>query len=106
MPVLNPGVVQMLRIPESVIDGVAAREQRELERRAGAYRGDRAEPEIRGRTVLLVDDGLAPAPGAGEPRRVRLSRAAAAVKAHRPGTYRVNRYALDDVDAGGDDEPG
>lgn len=57
--VLNPEVVQMLRIPESVIDAVAATEQRELERRERAYRGDRPEPGIRGRTVILVDDGLA-----------------------------------------------
>jgi predicted phosphoribosyltransferase len=57
--VLNPSVVQMLRVPEHEIDTVAAREQRELERRERAYRGDRPEPEIRGRTVILVDDGLA-----------------------------------------------
>jgi putative phosphoribosyl transferase len=57
--VLNPDVVQMLRVPEHVIDAVAEREQRELERRERAYRGDRPEPEIRGRTVILVDDGLA-----------------------------------------------
>jgi predicted phosphoribosyltransferase len=30
-----------------------------LERRARAYRGDRPPPEVRGRTVILVDDGLA-----------------------------------------------
>src|SRR4051794_40685913 len=57
--VLNPDVVRMLRVPEHVIDAVAEKEQRELERRERAYRGDRPEPEIRGRTVILVDDGLA-----------------------------------------------
>jgi len=57
--VLNPEVVRMLRVPEHAIDAVAAKEERELERRERAYRGDRPEPEIRGRTVLLVDDGLA-----------------------------------------------
>ncbi|HEV7591217.1 MAG TPA: phosphoribosyltransferase [Longimicrobium sp.] len=57
--VLNPEVVAMLRIPASAIEAVAEREQRELERRERAYRGDRPEPEISGRTVILVDDGLA-----------------------------------------------
>jgi putative phosphoribosyl transferase len=57
--VLNDEVVGSLRIPESVIDAVTVRETVELERRERAYRGDRPEPTIRGRTVILVDDGLA-----------------------------------------------
>jgi predicted phosphoribosyltransferase len=57
--VLNDDVVEYLRIPSSVIDSVAANELRELERRELAYRGNRPEPEVRGKTVILVDDGLA-----------------------------------------------
>jgi predicted phosphoribosyltransferase len=57
--VLNRDVVDMLRIPESAIAAVAAREQTELERRERAYRGDRPPPEVRGKTVILIDDGLA-----------------------------------------------
>jgi putative phosphoribosyl transferase len=57
--VLNDDVVQALRIPSRVIEAVAARELRELQRRERAYRGDRSPPEVRGRTVILVDDGLA-----------------------------------------------
>src|SRR3981189_654114 len=57
--VLNEDVVRALRIPENVIDAVAAAEQRELERRERLYRGDRPPPAVRGRTVILVDDGLA-----------------------------------------------
>jgi putative phosphoribosyl transferase len=57
--VLNEEVVEMLRIPERIVDEVAEREKRELERREREYRGDRPPPEIRGRTVILVDDGLA-----------------------------------------------
>jgi predicted phosphoribosyltransferase len=57
--VLNPDVVVALRIPAQVIDGVAAREKPELERRARDYRNGRSEPDVRGRTVILVDDGLA-----------------------------------------------
>ena len=57
--VLNPEVVQALQIPPQVIDAVVTREQQELERREFAYRGGRAAPEVRGRTVILIDDGLA-----------------------------------------------
>ncbi|HET7321138.1 MAG TPA: phosphoribosyltransferase [Longimicrobiaceae bacterium] len=57
--VLNPEVLQMIHVPEEAIDAVAEREERELERREREYRGDRPEPKIRGRTVILVDDGLA-----------------------------------------------
>ena len=57
--VMNGPVMEMFRIPEYVVDAVAERETRELERRERAYRGDRPQPEVRGRTVILVDDGLA-----------------------------------------------
>jgi predicted phosphoribosyltransferase len=57
--VINDGVVRSLRIPNAKIDEAAAREQREIERRERAYRGDRPPPTVRGRTVILVDDGLA-----------------------------------------------
>jgi predicted phosphoribosyltransferase len=57
--VLNHDVVDYLGIPASVIDAVAANELQELERRERAYRGDRPEPDVRGKTVILVDDGLA-----------------------------------------------
>ena len=57
--VINQDAVRALRIPPAVIDAVAAREQQELERRARLYRGDRPPPDVRGRTVILVDDGLA-----------------------------------------------
>jgi putative phosphoribosyl transferase len=57
--VLNQDVVDYLGIPGDIIDAVAADELRELERREHAYRGDRPEPDVRGKTVILVDDGLA-----------------------------------------------
>jgi predicted phosphoribosyltransferase len=57
--VLNTDVVAALGIPDRVIDSIAAREERELQRRAAAYRGDRPPPDLAGRTVVLVDDGLA-----------------------------------------------
>src|SRR2546430_4662885 len=51
--------MRQLRISRDVLDAVAAEEREELERRERAYRGDRPAPEVRGRTVILVDDGLA-----------------------------------------------
>ena len=57
--VINDEVVQALGIPSDMIDWVATAEQRELLRRERAYRGDRPVPTVRGRTVILVDDGLA-----------------------------------------------
>ncbi|HLV21996.1 MAG TPA: phosphoribosyltransferase family protein [Polyangiaceae bacterium] len=56
---LNHDVVQALGIPERVIDAVAAREQRELERRESAYRDGRPPAAVDGETVIVVDDGLA-----------------------------------------------
>ncbi len=57
--VLNKDVIAYLAIPENVIDTVARQELQELERREVLYRGGRPAPEVRGRTVILVDDGLA-----------------------------------------------
>src|SRR6266478_6560063 len=57
--VLNDQVVGLLRIPDYVIDAVAAWEQQELARREHLYRGERPPPVVRGQTVILVDDGLA-----------------------------------------------
>jgi predicted phosphoribosyltransferase len=57
--VVNDEVVRGLRIPDYVIDAVSVWEQQELARRERAYRGERPEPNVRDRTVILVDDGLA-----------------------------------------------
>src|SRR6267378_1661882 len=57
--VLNEQLVERLGIPEQMIDAVAARERQELARRERLYRGGRPPPDVRGRTVILVDDGLA-----------------------------------------------
>lgn len=57
--VLNDDVVEYLSIPDSVIDAVAAAELQELKRREREYRGNRPEPDVSGKTVILIDDGLA-----------------------------------------------
>lgn len=57
--VLNSSVVESLGITEEEIDAIARKELRELNRRERAYRDDRPAPEVRGRTIILVDDGIA-----------------------------------------------
>lgn len=56
---LNDDLIQRLNIPAEAISAVIQREQRELERREKAYRDDRPPLNLRDRTVILVDDGLA-----------------------------------------------
>jgi len=57
--VLNTDIVRALELPGYVIEQTAAQERQELERREQAYRQGRPEPDVRGKTVILVDDGLA-----------------------------------------------
>ena len=57
--VLNEEVVGGLGIPMDVIDAVTTEERQELKRRELAYRGSYSEPEVRGKTVILIDDGIA-----------------------------------------------
>ena len=56
---VDHAIVRQLGISEREIEAVARAEQRELERRERQYRGDRPLPDVAGRTVILVDDGLA-----------------------------------------------
>lgn len=57
--VLNEDVVDGLQISMEVIEGVARAERDELERRERLYRNGRPAPEVKGRVVIVVDDGLA-----------------------------------------------
>jgi erythromycin esterase-like protein/predicted phosphoribosyltransferase len=57
--VLNTALAETLQLPAEWIEAIDARERRELERREHAYRGDRPPPDVAGRTVVVVDDGLA-----------------------------------------------
>ena len=57
--VLNPDVIESLKISGPMIDAVAEYEQKELERQQRAYRGDVPFPDLTGRTAIIVDDGLA-----------------------------------------------
>lgn len=57
--VLNHDVIDQLRIPDWMIQQVAEEELTELNRREREYRGERAPLEVRDRTVVIIDDGLA-----------------------------------------------
>jgi putative phosphoribosyl transferase len=74
--VISDDIVSALGIPERAIATIAANEEHELERRERAYRGNRPLPQVSGKTVILVDDGLA----TGSTMRA----AVAALKAQRP----------------------
>ena len=56
---LNDDVVVGLNISETMMEAVVAREHKELARREHLYRGDRPPPDVDGKIVVLVDDGLA-----------------------------------------------
>src|SRR5256886_1501842 len=99
--VLNDDVVEHLLIPAGVIDSVAAAELRELERRERAYRGNRPEPEVRGKTVILVDDGLATGStmraAAAALRQQRPARIIVAVPVSAPQTCDEYRMGVDEI---------
>ncbi len=99
--VLNQDVILSLHIRDKVIEEVASREKLELERRERAYRGHRAQPEIEGKCVILVDDGVA----TGATMRAAISalrhqkpaRIVVAIPLAPPDTVEVLRSEADEV---------
>jgi putative phosphoribosyl transferase len=57
--VLNERIIESLNLGESALSEVESHEREELERRERRYRGDRPYPELAGRDVVIVDDGIA-----------------------------------------------
>jgi putative phosphoribosyl transferase len=57
--VLDPSMVRMAGLNEAELNAIIERERREIERREREYRGDRPPADVHGKTVILVDDGLA-----------------------------------------------
>ena len=57
--VLNEALLDQTGVSEALVEDVVARERVELERREALYRSDRPAPDVAGKTVLVVDDGLA-----------------------------------------------
>jgi predicted phosphoribosyltransferase len=99
--VLDQELLRMLDIPRDVIEHVTAIETSELERRERQYRGDRPAPDVRGRTVILIDDGLA----TGSTMRAAIAalkkegskRIVVAVPVAPPETCEALRAQVDDV---------
>jgi putative phosphoribosyl transferase len=99
--VINEDVVRQLDIPGEVIDAVAVEEQRELERRQHAYRGDRQPPDVKGRVVILIDDGLATGStmraAAAALRKQEPARIVVAVPVSSPETCNEFRSEVDEI---------
>jgi putative phosphoribosyl transferase len=99
--VLNQDVVKRLGIPEPVINAVAQKEEHELSRREQSYRGDRPALEVRGKTVILVDDGLATGSSMYAAvtalRRREPGRIVVAVPAAAPATCQAFEKVVDEI---------
>jgi predicted phosphoribosyltransferase len=106
---LNDDVVRALRINPEVIDRIAATEQAELQRRERQYRGNRPAPDVSGKIVILIDDGLA----TGASMRVAVAalrqrhpaRLVVAVPIASPGVCDEFRQEVDEVVCGRTPEP-
>lgn len=98
--IINPGVVEAAGVSDAEIGRVEAREREELERRALRFRGDRVPVPLEGRTVAIVDDGIATGSTARAACEVARARGAArvivAIPVAPPGAV---RGLADDADA-------
>lgn len=107
--VLNDEVVDYLRIPTRVIDSVAATEMNELKRREIEYRGDRPEPDVTGKTVIVIDDGLATGStirvAARALRQQNPARIVVAVPVSAPQTCDEYRIGVDEIICASTPEP-
>jgi putative phosphoribosyl transferase len=99
--VLNDDVVDYMEVSDVVIDAIAAIELEELERRERVYRGDRPEPDMRGKTVILIDDGLATGStmraAASALRLLKPARIVVAVPVSSPQTCDEYRMGVDEI---------
>src|SRR3990167_6818651 len=57
--IFNDPLLQQLNLDQASIDNVLRLEQKELLRREQLYRGQRSFPELLGKTIILIDDGIA-----------------------------------------------
>jgi putative phosphoribosyl transferase len=99
--IVNKEVVDALGITAEAIETMAREEQRELERREKAYRGDVAAPKLEGKTVILVDDGIATGStmlaAIAAARQLKAAHIVVAVPTVAASTYHKMREAADDV---------
>jgi predicted phosphoribosyltransferase len=99
--VLNDTIVSGLGIPDYIIDAVVAKELEELKRPERVYRGGRPPPDVRGRTVVLIDDGLATGATMQAAikalRQLQPARIVVAVPTAAPDTCEALRAEVDEV---------
>lgn len=99
--VLNNDVVKAYEISDEEIASIQAKEQKELERREQAYRGGRPVPDVRGRTVILVDNGIATGTtmraGLAALRKLQPARIVVAVAVAPQSTYEELKAEADEV---------
>jgi putative phosphoribosyl transferase len=99
--VLDMETIQHLGITDDVIARSAARELDEMERRMRRFRGEREMPAVEGRTVILVDDGLATGVTASAAiralRQMAPARLVLAVPVCAPQTAQALRAQVDDL---------
>jgi erythromycin esterase-like protein/predicted phosphoribosyltransferase len=99
--ILNEQLIKQLRIPKHVVDKVTSQEMQELKRREALYRGGRPPPDLRGRTVILVDDGLATGASMQAAvqalRQLQPARIVVAVPTAAPDTCEALRSQVDEV---------
>jgi predicted phosphoribosyltransferase len=99
--VFNPDVLSVLDVPPDLMDEAVRRETAELGRRERAYRDDQPPPDVRGKTVILVDDGLATGStmlaAARALRRLGPARIVVAVPTASPETCEQFRSVVDEV---------
>jgi len=99
--VLNEEAVSTLHIPASEIEAATTLALAELQRREGLYRGRRPPLDVRGRSVILVDDGLATGStmraAAAALRRLGPARTVVAVPVAAPETCAALRREVDEV---------
>ncbi|HAM03598.1 MAG TPA: phosphoribosyl transferase, partial [Acidimicrobiaceae bacterium] len=99
--VLNDELVSQLQVSDAVLDDVATREGAELQRRLALYRQGRPGVELRGRSAVVVDDGLATGATARAAiavvRARGASRAVLAVPVAPPAAVRALQAVADDV---------
>jgi putative phosphoribosyl transferase len=107
--VLNEEVISRMPISSSAIDEVVHREEEELKRRERLYRGNCAAPTVQGRTVILIDDGLATGStmraAATALRKMQPSKIIVAVPVAAADTCADLRSEVDEVICGATPEP-
>jgi len=99
--VLDDDLIRVARVSDEDIRRVTAAEQAELERRERQYRGDRPFPKLAGKTVVLVDDGLATGStmraAVAALRKERPARIVVAVPVAAPETCESFRSIVDEI---------